>query len=287
MTGVPAPRPRPAAQVGWAVVFLAGGFALTIALATILAKALGGLREASTATLLILQSGVGLAAFGFLTWSFGVRFLGLSSEELRYRAATRPAAGFGAGVLLGVGPAALALLLSLGVGGARFTPDAGSMPDYLAQMARTLVLLAPAALLEEVMFRGVSQVLLARVMGRAPAVLTLSVLFALAHLANPNGTALGLVNIGLAGVFLGAVFYSPGGIWAAWGAHLGWNAMLAAADAPVSGLPFPIPLINYFPGGPDWLTGGSFGPEGGVLATGAIALATVVAWRWQRKEPQA
>ena len=35
--------------------------------------------------------------------------------------------------------------------------------------------------------------------------------------------------------------YAPGGIWTAWGAHLGWNATLAALDAPVSGLPFRFP----------------------------------------------
>ncbi|HWA17121.1 MAG TPA: hypothetical protein VG817_11845, partial [Gemmatimonadales bacterium] len=56
----------------------------------------------------------------------------------------------------------------------------------------------------------------------------------------------------------------------------GWNATLAAFDAPVSGLPFPIPAINYMPGQPDWLTGGAFGPEGGALASivllGAIGL---------------
>lgn len=287
MTDGPAYQTRPAALVGWAVAFLGGGFALMIAFTVVAARVMGGLRDAPTATLLLVQSAAGLAAFGLLTLTLGHRFLGISLEELRYRVPAGPAAGFGAGVLLGMSPAALALLLSLGVGGARFTGDSGGLADYLAQMGRTLVLLAPAALLEEVMFRGVSQVLLARVMGRWPAVLTLSVLFALAHLANPNGTALGLVNIGLAGVFLGAAFYTPGGLWTAWGAHLGWNAMLAAADAPVSGLPFPIPFINYSPGGPAWLTGGSFGPEGGILATAAIVLATATAWHWQRKESQA
>jgi hypothetical protein len=55
-------------------------------------------------------------------------------------------------------------------------------------------------------------------------------------------------------------------------------------DAPVSGLPFRIPWIDYQPGGPAWLTGGSFGPEGGLLATAAIALAAGAAWQWSRKE---
>ena len=44
-------------------------------------------------------------------------------------------------------------------------------------------------------------------------------------------------------------------------------------------------LINYIPGGPSWLTGGPFGPEGGLLATVAITVALVVVWRGGRKEP--
>jgi hypothetical protein len=134
------------------------------------------------------------------------------------------------------------------------------------------------------MFRGVGQVALARAIGRVRAVVLLSALFALAHLFNPNGTPLGLFNIGLAGLLLGFAFYLPGGIWTAWGAHFGWNAMLAALDAPVSGLPFEIPLIDYAPGGPQWLTGGTFGPEGGLLATTTLAIAVTVAWRWMGKE---
>ena len=43
----------------------------------------------------------------------------------------------------------------------------------------------------------------------------------------------------------------------------------------MSGLPFPIPQINYLPGQPGWLTGGAFGPEGGALAS-IVLVATIV-----------
>jgi hypothetical protein len=147
------------------------------------------------------------------------------------------------------------------------------------------VLLAPAAFAEEFWFRGTALVLFAAVLGRWPAVVLLAVVFGLMHLTNPGVTGLGVANIALAGVMLGVAFYSPGGLWAACGLHLGWNATLAALDAPVSGLPFRIPFLDYHAGGPAWLTGGGFGPEGGLAATLAIALAIAVAGRWTRHAP--
>lgn len=256
-----------------------------VALAVAGAGLTGGLAPDGTGPrLLLIQTLSGLAAFGGLTWLIGIRGLRLSLTDLRWRPADRALPGLGTGILLGALPAVLAIGLSLVAGGAEFVPDQGDVRGYLLQMGRTTLMLAPAALLEEIMFRGVGQVVLARALGRVRAVVLLSVVFSLAHLLNPNGTALGLFNIALAGVFLGLVFYLPGGIWTAWGAHLGWNATLAALDAPVSGLPFEIPLIDYAPGGPQWLTGGSFGPEGGLLATATLGLGTAIAWRWMRKE---
>ena len=95
----------------------------------------------------------------------------------------------------------------------------------------------------------------------------------------PGITPLAVGNIALAGVFLGIAFYLPGGLWTATGAHLGWNATLAALAAPVSGLPFAMPWLDYRSGGPAWLSGGGFGPEGGLLGTAALVLATVGVWR--------
>jgi membrane protease YdiL (CAAX protease family) len=232
----------------------------------------------------MIQTVSGLVGFGLVTWALGIRVLRLTLHDLRWKPLAGAGRGFSLGLAFGALPAVLALGLSVVLADARFLPDTGGPLGYLGQVGLTALLLAPAALVEELIFRGVGQVVLARAFGRVPAILALSVVFALAHIFNPNPTVLGLVNIALAGIFLGAAFYAPGGIWTAWGAHLGWNATLAALDAPVSGLPFRIPWIDYQPGGPAWLTGGSFGPEGGLLATAAIALATGAVWHWSRKE---
>jgi len=62
--------------------------------------------------------------------------------------------------------------------------------------------------------------------------------------------------------------------------YVGRLRALAALDAPVSGINLRIPFLDYQPGQPVWLTGGTFGPEGGVLATLILGLATIVAGRF-------
>lgn len=287
MTAAPVhPAPSPLKAVGWTIAFLVLGFALTLVFGAGLLYLTGTVPDPNhpTPAALIVQTAAGLMAFGLATWIIGVRALRLTTADLRYTPFSMAGKGFGLGILVGALPAAVAILLSLPLGHAQLQGDAGGPDLYLKQVGLTALLLAPAALLEEIIFRGVGQVVLARSFGRIPALVLLSALFALAHIFNPNPTALGLTNIALAGVFLGLAFYAPGGIWTAWGAHLGWNATLAALDAPVSGLPFQIPWIDYLPGGPVWLTGGNFGPEGGLLASIAIAGMSVVVWQWTRKE---
>jgi uncharacterized protein len=235
---------------------------------------------------LSLLQGVGLLlAFGLATWIIGIRLLRLDLRELRWRTALGSARGFGAGLVLGILPAAVAMLLGVVAGGAAWLPDRGSLTEYLGRVGVILVILAPAALAEEVIFRGVPLVLLSRVLGRPAALVLLSIAFALAHVTNPDVTTRALGNIALAGILLSLAFYSPGGMWAAFGAHLGWNMTLAALGAPVSGLPFEIPFVDYSMGGPAWLTGGAFGPEGGLLSTLAITSAIVLAARWVHRDP--
>jgi membrane protease YdiL (CAAX protease family) len=226
-----------------------------------------------------------LLAFGLATWVVGVRALGLDATALRWRARLGPLRGVAAGLVFGILPAAVAMMLGVFAAGAGWLRDGGSLADWLAQSGKTVLILAPAALSEELMFRGLPMVVAARAIGRGRAIVLLSVIFAVAHIQNPEVTPAGLGNIALAGIWLSLAFFSPGGMWTAFGAHLGWNTTLAALAAPVSGLPFDIPYIDYRMGHPAWLTGGTFGPEGGLLATLALTVTVLLVAQWIRKEP--
>jgi uncharacterized protein len=238
-----------------------------------------------TISLSLIQSLGLLVAFGLATWIVGIKVLRRDLRDLRWRTRLGWARGFAAGLVLGILPAAVAMLLGVIAGGAAWVPDQGTFSQYLSRIGIILLVLAPAALAEEIIFRGVPLVLLSRAFGRPAALLLLSVGFALAHVTNPDVTVRALGNITLAGILLSLAFYSPGGMWTAFGAHLGWNMTLAALGAPVSGLPFEIPYVDYSMGGPAWLTGGGFGPEGGLLSTVALTSAIVLAVQWIRKDP--
>ena len=269
--------------------YLAGGLVLSYGAMVLVAGAGTGTSENSEPTnglLLAAQALAQLAVFGFLTWLLGRRVLKLSWSELGWSSIAR-----GRGFLVGLGGAGAlavaALLVGVLIGGAYWLRDAGSVLDYVRVVTLTTVSLAPAALAEEVAFRGFPLVVLERAVGRGTAIVVLSGLFAVLHAWNPGVTTLALGNIALAGVLLSLAFFAPGGIWTSWGAHLGWNASIAALDAPVSGLPFSIPFIDFNPGRDAWLTGGSFGPEGGLAATLVLGLGSVWLARYLRKDAHA
>lgn len=277
--------------VAWAVGFLVFAFVLAMALAGVSAAAMiGGLESGAewlrvSGPAQILLQGISLTAGALLaTYVIGVRILGMDLETLRWQGtnwSTRPVRW---GLALGVAAAALTVLLSVAVGRARWVGDGGTLMQFMTRALETLVVLAPAALSEELIFRGVPLVLASKLLGRAPAVLLMAIVFGLAHALNPNVTPQGVANVVLAGLLLGTAFYCPGGLWTAFAVHLGWNVTLAVSGAAVSGVPFDIPAVDYHPGGPGWLTGGSFGPEGGLLATLALGAGTMIAVRWARKD---
>lgn len=183
---------------------------------------------------------------------------------------------FARGLGLGVVMAALVVIVEVALGVARFSLTGESGSAYAAAALPLSVVLAIAALGEELLFRGLPLSRLVEAVGPFAAAGILAAGFIAIHLPNPGVTVLGLVNIGLASLLLSAAFLTAGGLPAAWGLHFGWNAGLAlGADAPVSGVGFRLPALEFETPGPEWLSGGAFGPEGGLVASLVIISATL------------
>lgn len=196
------------------------------------------------------------------------------------KAAPALAIGTGLGTLI-----ALAAVASLAlVGGVAWAAEGGTVVGWLTAGVGALLFLALPAAAEEVLLRGYLLQALGEAWGTGRALVLTSVLFAVAHLGNPGITALAVLNIGAAGLWLGVIWVRTGSLWWATGAHLGWNWGGAyLADLPVSGLElFDAPFYEASMGGPDWLGGGPFGPEGSVIATLVFGGATWWCWRTPR-----
>src|SRR5262249_36191387 len=143
----------------------------------------------------------------------------------------------------------------------------GAAGSWFGALVRLSVLLVPAALFEELLTRGYLLSVLRESWGWLWAIAATSVGFGLLHLENPGATAGSVAMVTLAGFFLSAVVYSMRSLYAAWMAHFAWNFTMAVLfHAPVSGLPLESPGYRYVDAGPDWATGGPWGPEGGAAA---------------------
>jgi CAAX protease family protein len=149
----------------------------------------------------------------------------------------------------------------------------GGNGSWWTAMMRISLVLLPAALFEELIIRGYLLAVLREWLGWGWAILVTSAGFGLLHLTNPGANAESLALVTLAGVFLAAVLYVTRSLYAAWAAHFAWNWTLAVIfHASVSGYPFESPGYRYVDAGPDWATGGVWGPEGGLpAALGMVA----------------
>ena len=202
-----------------------------------------------------------LAATAVMLRTFDVR--PWSDVGLAREAARPPVVGRGWCVGFAAIGGACASLFA--VGWLRIAPsEPGSS---LAAAARITLFLIPAAFAEEVLCRGYLLTVLRDRLGTWLAVGATSVAFGVLHVSNPGWTLASVGIVALAGVFLAAVRVVYDSLYAAWAAHLAWNWVMAVPlHAPVSGLRFESPDYRAVERGPDWITGGAWGPEGGVAA---------------------
>ncbi len=252
--------------LGWAALFVGIGVGVIWGASEVV-PGWGG-REWSIARTGVFE----VLGFGLATWIVGRLLKQYSWSALGWR---RPAVvPWLRGIALGALMASLAIGLAVVLDGARIhlTADWSVWPRVAVPLMIGLVF---AALGEELGFRGFPLRRFSDAFGVLPAMLLLALLFGLLHAKNPNATVFSTVNVALAAIWLSIAFFSAGGMALAWGAHFGWNAGLAILfDAPVSGYAFQVPVVEYTAGSHAWVDGGTFGPEGGLVATIALFAGT-------------
>lgn len=248
----------------WRILIFIGVAVLALVVTNVLAAALVP-ATASVAARSIVGSWAGVlgvlaATYVSLRWVDGRGW-----EMVRLDAAAARPELLGAGALMGaaaIGVPSIALLL---VHDLRVVPDvAGS---WFGTAGLAVLLLLPAALTEELLLRGYIFAVLRETVGWRWTLIGTSVVFGLLHLNNPGAEPEPIVLVIVAGFFLGAILLVTESLYAAWMAHFAWNWVMAGAlHTAVSGLGIATANYRVVDRGPAWLTGGAWGPEGGVAA---------------------
>jgi uncharacterized protein len=231
----------------------------------------------------------------------------------RARAAWREPAVWRGWVAQGIAGAALGLLLVGIVFVGQWAAGWLAVVGVAAPAVAATALLGGAvrallvAALEETIFRGLLLGFLQRPLGTPVAVGVSSLAFALVHAWNANATPLAVANLVVAGVLF-ALAYLVGrgpvpplsldqlslplgeltflvarGLALPIGLHAAWNWFEGSVFGfPVSGSARES-LLAVAVGGPEWATGGAFGPEGGLVGLGAVVLTGLVLWALRRR----
>jgi len=214
-------------------------------------------------------------------WTFrqvepaGWRMVALDRAALRWGAVA-------SGAALGAAAVGVPSLVLLSIGWLRLEP--ASPGDSFGAAALALLLLVPAALWEELIVRGYPFALLRERFGARSAIAVTSVVFGLMHLENAGATFQSITLVTLAGAFLGSIVVALQSLYAAWAAHVAWNFVMAGVmHTSVSGMGMGAPDYRTVDAGPDWATGGAWGPEAGVFAGAGMLLAIYVLLRRPRR----
>ena len=143
---------------------------------------------------------------------------------------------------------------------------------------------------EEVLVRGIVLRLAWRAFGPLPAFIISALLFGAGHFPNPGATPFTTACVAIeAGIMLASLYALTGRLWVSIGFHAAWNFTQGYLfGAAVSGGDFGNAIAKSTARGglPNWLTGGSFGPEASLPALTiclGIGVASLwIAWRMGR-----
>ncbi len=184
------------------------------------------------------------------------------------------------GVPTAIGGVACAIGIAWLGGGVTASPE-GAARGGLALFVGGSLLIAAAAVGEEILVRGLLQPLLIRAWGPAAGILLASLGFALVHVSGGWIQPVSLINIFVAGMWFGLLAWRTGGFLAPALAHAAWNWSEAMLFGAYPNGPAPYPwrgaygsLIDLDLTGPAWLGGSGDGLDGSLLLT--VVLAAII-----------
>lgn len=138
---------------------------------------------------------------------------------------------------------------------------------------------------EEIVTRGWLMNVLAARYNKVFALILSSTIFGAMHLFNPDVNYIAVINIILVGLFFGIYVIKTNDLWAVCGMHSAWNfAQGNIFGFEVSGLKVGVSSIFDFNlVGSNVISGGSFGPEAGLIATFVLLSSIAIVFLLDKK----
>jgi uncharacterized protein len=134
-------------------------------------------------------------------------------------------------------------------------------------LVQAVLLFGTGALVQVVVFRLILFRLVEELTGTWIAFAAISIAFGMVHALNGNLTPTAFLSLTMGDLLFVAAFVKTRRVWLVWGIHAGWNFFQDGVfGMPNSGVTrFPSWLTPRL-GGPEWLSGGSFGIESSIVA---------------------
>ena len=138
---------------------------------------------------------------------------------------------------------------------------------------------------EEVVTRGFLLQIFGRTTNTLTGILVSALIFTAFHALNANTGWLPFLNLFLFGVFAALYTLWEGGLWGIFAIHSIWNwaqgnlfGFEVSGNVIESGI-----ILDLAETGPDIITGGLFGPEGGLAVTLVLLIGMALVWRSDRQ----
>jgi membrane protease YdiL (CAAX protease family) len=137
-----------------------------------------------------------------------------------------------------------------------------------------------AAVIEEVLFRGILFRIVDERIGTRTALIASALIFSLVHVTNNGVRWITLLTVTLAGLMWAGVFIVSRNLWVVAAHHCCWNATIFLIGVPLSGENWraDAPLVIAVHGSVFW-TGGAFGPEDSLINIAFMIVFCAALWR--------
>lgn len=203
-----------------------------------------------------------------------VKFMGIINIKEGYKE-------LGLGLLLGaVTITVVAVILSF-MGQVKLVNPL-SKPNISYQLILGLIAFIAVGFGEEIFGRAYCMTVLKQTRNKYAVIAISSAIFAAMHLANSGISFLALINLFLVGAIFGYMFMKSGNVWMPIGFHITWNYFQGyILGFEVSGNEV-VGLYKLQNVGNNFINGGAFGPEGGIVVTVILIITLFIVGAYYR-----